>query len=317
MLLLTDDGSAKLADGRRRWNGIEDEWADLVGRDRLDVVRGRARGVSRGRRRPGEPREFLTTVLHVDADFPAVLAALEQQHAELADLLDNLTPSGWARATRCEGWDVADVVLHLAQTDDYAIASLRDELGDAVRAQGAFLSAADVDAGAAAMVKLERGGSGDDTRDRWSRNARELRELMQVSDPHRRVQWVAGELSIHTLASTRVSECWIHTGDVSEALDIPIVPSDRLYHIARLAWRTLPYAFARAGEEGPGPVAFELRAPGGDLWSFTPDAPTTVVRGDAFDLCMVAARRVEPAETGLRADGPDGEAVLRLVRTYA
>ena len=94
-------------------------------------------------------------------------------------------------------------------------------------------------------------------------------------------------------------------------------PSGRLYHIARLAWRTLPYAFARAGEEGPGPVAFELRAPGGDLWSFTPDAPTTVVRGDAFDLCMVAARRVEPAETGLRADGPDGDAVLRLVRTYA
>jgi DNA-binding MarR family transcriptional regulator len=39
VLLLTADGAAKLEEGRRRWLGIEDEWADLVGRDRLDVVR--------------------------------------------------------------------------------------------------------------------------------------------------------------------------------------------------------------------------------------------------------------------------------------
>jgi DNA-binding MarR family transcriptional regulator len=39
VLLLTDEGTAKLAVGRCRWQGIEDEWAELVGRDRLDVVR--------------------------------------------------------------------------------------------------------------------------------------------------------------------------------------------------------------------------------------------------------------------------------------
>ena len=39
VILLTDDGIAKLADGRRRWKGVEERWADLVGRDRLDVVR--------------------------------------------------------------------------------------------------------------------------------------------------------------------------------------------------------------------------------------------------------------------------------------
>ena len=39
VLLLTDEGKAKLEDGRRRWNGLENEWAELVGRDRLDVVR--------------------------------------------------------------------------------------------------------------------------------------------------------------------------------------------------------------------------------------------------------------------------------------
>jgi DNA-binding MarR family transcriptional regulator len=39
VLLLTDDGKAKLEAGRERWQGLEDEWVELVGRDRLDVVR--------------------------------------------------------------------------------------------------------------------------------------------------------------------------------------------------------------------------------------------------------------------------------------
>ncbi len=39
VLLLTDEGKARLESGRRRWQGVEDEWAALVGRDRLDVVR--------------------------------------------------------------------------------------------------------------------------------------------------------------------------------------------------------------------------------------------------------------------------------------
>lgn len=39
VLLLTDDGAAKLEAGRERWQRLEDEWVELVGRDRLEVVR--------------------------------------------------------------------------------------------------------------------------------------------------------------------------------------------------------------------------------------------------------------------------------------
>ena len=87
---------------------------------------------------------------------------------------------------------------------------------------------------------------------------------MRDADPHARVTWVAGELSIHTLATTRLAETWIHTGDVADAVDVMLVPTDRLRHIARLAWRTLPYAFGRAGRELSGPVAFELIGPDGE-----------------------------------------------------
>ena len=93
---------------------------------------------------------------------------------------------------------------------------------------------------------------------------------------------------------------------------------DRLRHIARLAWRTLPYAFARSGRELTGPVAFDLTAPDGSRWAFGVDgATTTTVRGSALDVCMVAAQRVNADATDLVADGPDASAVLELVRTFA
>jgi hypothetical protein len=68
-----------------------------------------------------------------------------------------------------------------------------------------------------------------------------------------------------------------------------------------------------------GPVAFELVAPDGSDWVFTPHGgpATTVVRGSAADLCEVAGRRTDAAATGLTAEGPDGAAVLGLVRTFA
>jgi DNA-binding MarR family transcriptional regulator len=39
VLLLTEAGAAKLAEGRRRLGRLEDQWAEMVGRDRLDIVR--------------------------------------------------------------------------------------------------------------------------------------------------------------------------------------------------------------------------------------------------------------------------------------
>ena len=70
-----------------------------------------------------------------------------------------------------------------------------------------------------------------------------------------------------------------------------------------------------------GPVTFRLRAPSGDLWPFEDDdadgAPLTTVEGDAVELCLVAGRRIPGAESDLKAEGPDAEAVLDLVRTFA
>ena len=247
------------------------------------------------------------------------VSALAEQQAELRELLADLDARDWDKPSPCEGWTVSDVVLHVAQTNEMAIASAQGRFADFLIEVGRNVGpAADVDDGAARMVAKERGLPGDAVRGRYVDGASKLLQLLDAGDPHARVQWVAGELSLRTLTTTRLAETWIHTGDVAEAVGGALVPGVRLRHIARLAWRTLPYAFGRAGRSLAGPVAFELRGPDDDAWNFVPDEPAvTTIRGDGVELCLVAARRMKPAATGLAGDGPDVESVLELVRTYA
>jgi uncharacterized protein (TIGR03084 family) len=249
-----------------------------------------------------------------------ILAALASQHAELADLIDGCTNDDWERATRCEGWDVAAVLLHLAQTDEYATASAKGVLDR--HGHGFFdnrpREGVSVDAAAAALVEADRAAGGDAIRQRWHDASQEMRAAFSAGDPHQRVTWVSGQLSLQTLASTRLSECWIHTGDIASALGVELQPTGRLCHIARLAWRTLPYAFQRADTAMSGPVALDLIGPNGEQWRFDPVAPAlTTIRGPAVEFCEVAARRIHPDATDLVGNGPDTAAVLRLVRTYA
>jgi uncharacterized protein (TIGR03084 family) len=247
----------------------------------------------------------------------AIVAALAEQQAELSSLLSGLDDLDWQRPSRCEGWTVGDVVLHLAQTNDLASASASGRMAEALdvlaSGQGGTGS---VDDGADVLVARERGQPGPVLRDRWVDSADGLCRRLEGVDPHQRLQWVAGQVSARTLASTRIAETWIHAGDVGAAFGWVPAPTDRLWHVARLAWRTLPYAFASAGQQLSGPVAFELRAPSGEGWRFAADSEIlTIVRGDAVDLCLVAARRAGSEDTGLRVEGPDP--VLELVRTYA
>lgn len=248
----------------------------------------------------------------------AITTALREQHEELDALLTGLDDAGWARPVPdCPGWSVADVVLHLAQTDELVVSAV----------DGGFPAAAErvvegavgetVDDTVDRMVTHQRGAPGGEVHARWRAAASALRELLAASDPRRPMPWVVADLPARTMATTRLSECWIHTHDVAVALGVAIVPADRLRHVARLAVRTVPYAFTRAGLPAPGPVAARLTAPDGSTWDLGDDGAPTVVTGSAVDFCLVAARRLDPADAAVTATGPGADDVLRLVRTYA
>ena len=131
-----------------------------------------------------------------------------------------------------------------------------------------------------------------------------------------RLRWATIPLTPRTLATTRLAEHWAHALDVTVALGISYPDTVRLWHVAWLAHRSLPYAFAVAGEHAV-PVRCELLVPDGQRWQFGPvDAPS-LIAGPAGTFCRVGARRLPAEQSGLTVAGPHGAAALRVLRTYA
>ena len=246
------------------------------------------------------------------------VVALRAQQDELAGYVTDAGAADLLRPSRCDGWTVADVLLHLAQTNEMAVASVEGRLQQYVDAVASGLSqAGSIDDWAGALVDLERGDPVE-ARDRWAASADAQAAAFAACDPTARVQWVAGELAARSLATTRLTESWIHTVDVAVAFGPPPAPTDRLWHTARLTWRTVPYALGQEGLTAAGPVVFSLDAPDGTTWTFgEPGEAVTTITGSALDLCTVAGQRASAAGTSLRGEGPDADHVLRLMRTFA
>ncbi|QYG91908.1 maleylpyruvate isomerase family mycothiol-dependent enzyme [Iamia sp. SCSIO 61187] len=248
---------------------------------------------------------------------PDVLSALAAQQEELAGLVDGLDAAGLTTPSRCPGWSVADVLLHLAQTNEVAVASVTGDFGPFLgRTTADLVVKGTVDDWAGAFVAAER----DDplvVRARWASSVDAQAAAFAAADLDARVPWVVGDMAARSLATTRLSESWIHTVDVGVGLGVEVPPTDRLWHVARLVWRTVPYALAQGGHRPAGDVRFVLDAPDGDRWTFGEEGASTTITGAAVDLCTVAGQRAPAAATGLRGVGPDADAVLRLARTFA
>jgi uncharacterized protein (TIGR03084 family) len=250
-----------------------------------------------------------------------IIEALREQDEELLSMVTGLAEDQLALPSACKGWSVSDVLLHLAQTNEMAAASAGGQLAGAGGwwANSDSRVRTDMDDIVAGAVERERGASGNEILARWVKSADDMVDALEACDPKARVQWVAGDMAARTLATTRLAETWIHTGDVCIGLGIGQPTSDRIWHIARLVHRTLPYSFLRAGCESTGQVRFELTSPSDEraLWWFGEDNAETVITGPAVDLCHVAGQRANAKETSLHGAGPDAATVLRIMRTFA
>ena len=112
----------------------------------------------------------------------AVVSDLSAQHAELRSILDGLDADQWLAPTRCEGWDVGDVVVHLAQSDEMAIGSAQGRYGEVLAQLTEGLQATgSIDEGVAAMVARQRDTPISDIRERWSAAASGLVEALDCN----------------------------------------------------------------------------------------------------------------------------------------
>lgn len=235
---------------------------------------------------------------------------LEAEQDRLEGILGGLEPAQWGSASGAAGWSVADVVLHLAQSDEGVTATIS---GGGLR-MGA--GGETVDTRAEEMVRAERGAPAE-VFARWRRDRAAALAALRGADPQQPYQWVTGPVKAATLATTRLAEHWAHGLDITEPLGVDFPDTERLRHIAWLAHRTLPYALSLGGEQ-PFPVRCELTSPdGAEVWQFGPADAESSISGAAGEFCRVGAQRLDPAQSALQASGPHGATALRLLRTYA
>jgi uncharacterized protein (TIGR03084 family) len=238
---------------------------------------------------------------------------LVAEQDRLEAILDELDGDAWLSPSAAPGWSVADVVLHLAQTEEAVVATL--DASDAAAADGIWRTGESVDVIAARLVTTDQ-ATPEAIFDRWRRARRAAVDALRAADPGRRYSWAAAPLKPRTLATTRLAEHWAHGLDVTDPLGIPFPDTERLRHIAWLGHATLPYAFALAGEEAHD-VFCTLTAPDGTTWHLGPPDADSTVSGRAGAFCRVGARRLTPEASGLQTSGPYAVAALRVVRNYA
>ncbi|AVZ73677.1 MDMPI N domain containing protein [Streptomyces lunaelactis] len=131
----------------------------------------------------------------------------------------------------------------------------------------------------------------------------------------------------------RAFECWMHAGDIANAVDYPYEPpsGSHLHRMIDLAARLLPAALAdrrRAGLAGPARHLVQAGAPGRSLhlevegsgggnWYIALDSPAAVgsadrsvaqVALDGVEFCRLVAGHVSPEEAAAGQDG-DREAI--------
>lgn len=232
-----------------------------------------------------------------------LLADLRAEQAVLLAALDGIG-EGWDRLTPAEGWTVRDTVAHLCVAERAAMLSVSrgvDPLEIGLRASFTELS-------------------GDALLAAWQTAATEAADAFSARGDSDRVPWGGRAMSVRSLATARLMECWAHGLDCLAALNRATTATPRLRHIAWLGYRTLPYAFGVAGvvpPADPSTLRIELDGPSGQLWSFGPPESAERITGPALDWCRVATHRLRPGDPMcLSAQGALAVLALRHARAF-
>jgi uncharacterized protein (TIGR03084 family) len=252
------------------------------------------------------------------ADFRAECDALDA-------VLVTLDEAGWHKETPAVGWDTRDTVGHLADTSDIMFNSVTgsgpDLMESAQRAaeiSGVQWDGPDaVDAFTAVQIERVRQVPWNEVHEWWRRATDRLIEMIAGLDESGRYRWGPNMVSPKSLVSARLMETWAHSLDVHAAAGVDYVDTDRIYHVAFLGLRAMPYAFMLEGVGEVGPIRLELTSPSGETWEIGPADAPTVISGPAADFARVVARRDRDGSAGrLSGTGPDADNAIKHGRAF-
>jgi uncharacterized protein (TIGR03084 family) len=140
---------------------------------------------------------------------------LVAEQDRLEAILSELSPDAWLSSSGAADWTIADVVLHLAQTDEAVVSVAAAAAAGEVFGMG--LGTGSVDEIMGRLVNAER--TTPDAVFERLRNARSAAvAALRKADPNQPLAWVATGLKPRTLATTRLAEHWAHGLDITGPL---------------------------------------------------------------------------------------------------
>ncbi|HXA27513.1 MAG TPA: TIGR03084 family metal-binding protein [Candidatus Angelobacter sp.] len=247
--------------------------------------------------------------------FASILADLAAEHDDLDRIVAPLDAAAWETPTPAEGWAVRDQVGHLAFFDREAVRALSDPEGFNAGLAGLL---ADPEGWMARTVEEGRALAPAELLALWRERRAELLDSARFVDPKARIPWYGPPMSAVSFLSARLMETWIHGQDVADALHVKRQPTPRLRHIAHIAVRARAFNYAQHGRPLPEQeVRVELRAPGGETWTWGPEDAPARVSGDAEEFCLVTTQRRHLADTDLRVEGEAAQEWMAIAQAFA
>lgn len=294
---------------------------------------------------------------------PEWAAPYDAETARLDALLQDIADAEWHAPVRLRWFEddgpvsrrttVAGVIAHLLSVDGLVgvALGLDDPLGGAaarVRAEAAATGAAEGPDPAAQEAATPTGRTEAYWRASYFPPTRAVRGPWREQSHHlvRTVAFAGGgsgrlavsyggfALPLRDSMLDRAFECWVHAGDIADAVDYPYEPPAprHLHRMIDLAARMLPMSLAerrRAGRAAPSSrhlvaagaagrsLRLEIEGAGGGEWLIPLDSPAAVASAehevahvalDGVEFCRLAAGHVSPEEAAAGQVG-DREAI--------
>ena len=237
------------------------------------------------------PRYEGPPLLHLDGATGDPALPLLQQRRRLGALLATLDDEQWAAPSRCDGWSVQDVVVHLNSTNQFFAISISSGLaGSPTR----FLAGFDPVASPAQLVDDRRGSAPAEVLETYHATVQSLADAVTGLDAE---AWGViaeappGHIAARGVALHALWDAWVHERDIVLPLGLPPVEEDdEVLASLRYAVALGPVFLATRGDERRGTAVFEATDPSAAL--VVEIGPTVVVRDLGDSVVPDGAARV-------------------------
>lgn len=257
----------------------------------------------------------------IDAAVPcSPIAAYRGAADDLHNLLSTLNERDWNAPAHERHGPVRDVVAHLVGIERLVLSWLG--AGPVVDPE----TVVDHVETTRSVIDTLAAADPTDVAQQWYQLTRDVETACRAAQPGLHVLAHDLPTDVDGLLVLRTFELWAHTHDVAIATDRLRPPLDpaRLALMSSRLMAALPFALALRGTTRPAQTArIVLTGPAGGCYDVPLDPaqpsgePDVTIVADTVDVCLVAARRLPPAELDAHVEGDADLARLVLAATDA